>query len=229
MDVRMIGMKRQIKDAIYEQLARSTKALCHPKRIEILDILSQGEKTVETLAEQAELGIKNASAQLKELKSALLVDSRKDGKHVYYRLRDQQTQALLLYLRKYSEHQFSELQKIASEAFASIDEMESLNRKQLFSKAKRGEVILLDVRPFDEFQHAHLPFALSVPLSELSQQMKTLPKDKEIIAYCRGPYCFFAKEAVDVLRRKGFRAQRLKDSISDWESQGLPVIRGKGA
>lgn len=220
-------MKRQIKDAIYEQLARSTKALGHPKRIEILDLLSQGEKTVELIAEQAELGIKNASAQLKELKSALLVDSRKDGKHVYYRLANQQTADFLLYLRKYSEHQFSELQKIVDEAFSSNDEMESVNRKQLLSKVKRGEAILLDVRPADEYQNAHLPFAYSVPISELSAQMKTLPKDKDIIAYCRGPYCFFAKEAVDILRKKGFKAQRLKDSIHEWESHGLPVIRQK--
>jgi rhodanese-related sulfurtransferase len=225
----MLAMRRQAKDAIYKQLARSTKALCHPKRIEIIDILSQGEKTVETIAEQAGLGIKNTSAQLKELKSALLVDSRKNGKHVYYRLSNQQTQDLLLYLQKFSEQQFSELQKIVSEAFSSVDELESVNRRQLLSKAKRGEVILLDVRPFDEFQQAHLPFALSVPLSELTQQMKTLPKDKEVIAYCRGPYCFFAKEAVEVLRKKGFKAQRLKDSIAGWESQGLPVIRRKGA
>lgn len=222
-------IKRNIKNAIYEQLARSTKALGHPKRIEILDLLSQVEKTVEQISQQAEMGIKNASAQLKELRSALLVDSRKDGKHIYYRLSNPQTNQLLHSIRKYSEQQFSELQKIATEAFASVDELESVDRKQLLSKARRGEVILLDVRPVEEFDQAHLPFAHSVPISELSQKMKTLPKSKEIIAYCRGPYCFFAKEAVETLRKKGFKAHRLKDSIADWESKGLSVIRRRGA
>jgi rhodanese-related sulfurtransferase len=220
-------MKRQIKNAIYAQLARSTKALCHPKRIEILDLLSQGEKTVEVIAKQTDLGLKNTSAQLKELKSALLIESRKDGKYVYYQLANRETNEFLFYLRKFSERQFSELQKIASKSFSSSEDVEALDQKQLFSKVKRGEVVLLDVRPTDEFQYAHLPFACSIPLNELSQQLKTLPKKKKIIVYCRGPYCFYAKDAVELLKKNGFIATHLRDGINDWESEGLPVIRTK--
>ncbi|OYZ23520.1 MAG: ArsR family transcriptional regulator [Bdellovibrio sp. 28-41-41] len=219
----MLEVKRQIKDALYEQFARTTKALSSPKRIEILELLSQGEKTVETIAEQANLGIKNASAQVKELKSALMVDSRRDGKYVYYRVASSYVADLLLGLRTFGEKNFAEIQKIASEAFEDSDSLEPINRKQLLGQAKKGEIILLDVRPSEEFQHSHLPFAISVPISELQKELRNLPKDKEIVAYCRGPYCFFAKEAVEMLKKKGFRASRLRDSVHEWASHGLPV------
>lgn len=221
-------MKRQIKDALYEQFARTTKALSSPKRIEILDLLSQGEKTVEMIAEQANLGIKNASAQLKELKSALLVDARRDGKYVFYRIASDAVAELLLGLRIFSEKNFAEIQKIASEAFDDALSMEPINRKQLLAHAKKGEVILLDVRPSDEFTHSHLPYAISVPISDLQKELRNLPKDKEIVAYCRGPYCFFAKEAVELLKKKGFKASRLKDSVHEWASHGLPVESPQG-
>lgn len=219
----MLDMKRQIKDALYEQLSRTTKALSSPKRIEILDLLSQGEKTVEMVAEQASLGIKNTSAQLKELKSALLVDTRRDGKYIYYRLASNLVAELLLGLRSFSESNFAEIQKIASEAFADADSMEPVNRKQLLAQAKKGEVVILDVRPYDEYIHLHLPYAVSVPISDLPKELKNLPKNKEIVAYCRGRYCFFAKEAVELLKRKGFKASCLKDSVYEWASHGLPV------
>jgi rhodanese-related sulfurtransferase/predicted transcriptional regulator len=219
----MIDMKRQIKDALYEQFARSTKALSSPKRIEILDLLCQSEKTVETIAGQANLGIKNASAQLKELKSALLVESRRDGKYVYYRISNNSVADFLLGLRTFSEKQFAEIQKIASEAFKDTASMEPVNRKQLLAQAKKGEVILLDVRPADEYAQSHLPFAVSVPISELKKAIQNLPKDKEIVAYCRGPYCFFANEAVELLKKQGFKASRLKDSVHEWASHGFPV------
>lgn len=216
-------MKRQIKDALYEQFARSTKALSSPKRIEILDLLCQGEKTVEAIAEQANLGIKNASAQLKELKSALLVETRRNGKYVYYRISNNSVADFLLGLRTFSEKQFSEIQKIASASFNDIASMEPVNRKQLLAQAKKGEVILLDVRPSDEYAQSHLPFAVSIPISELKKELRNLPKDKEIVAYCRGPYCFFANEAVELLKQQGFKASRLKDSVHEWASHGLPI------
>lgn len=216
-------MNRQIKDALYEQFARSTKALSSPKRIEILDLLCQGEKTVEAIAEQASLGIKNASAQLKELKSALLVEARRDGKYIYYRISSNSVADFLLGLRTFSEKQFAEIQKIASVSFNDISSMEPVNRKQLLAQAKKGEVILLDVRPSDEYAQAHLPFAVSVPISELKKELRNLPKDKLIVAYCRGPYCFFASEAVELLKHKGFKASRLKDSVHEWASHGLPI------
>lgn len=216
-------MKRQIKDALYEQFTRTTKALSNPKRLEIMDLLSQSEKTVETLAEQANLGIKNASAQLKELKSAMLVDSRRDGKYVYYRISNNSVANLLLGLRVFGESHFAEIQKIASEAFESVESMEPINRKQLLAQAKKGDLILLDVRPSDEYAQSHLPFAISVPISDLNKELKRLPKNKEIVAYCRGPYCFFAKEAVELLKKRGYKASRLQDSVHEWASYGFPV------
>lgn len=214
-------MSRKIKNALYEQFSRTTKALSNPKRIEIIDLLSQGEKTVETIAEQTDLGIKNTSAQLKELKSASLVDSRKDGKYVYYFIADDEVIALWQNLRTFSEHRFSEIQKIAKEAFQNTDELEDVNRKTLLARIRKGEVILLDVRPVDEYEAGHIPFAISIPSSEIAKRLKEIPKDKEIVAYCRGPYCFMAKTAVDILRKKGFKASRLKDSVHDWQGVHL--------
>lgn len=216
-------MKRQIKDALYEQFARTTKALSSPKRIEILDLLSQSEKTVDMIAEQASLGTKNASAQLKELKSALLVDSRRDGKYVYYRISNKSVADFLLALRTFGEAHFAEVQKIASGAFEDAVSIEPINRKQLLAQAKKGDVILLDVRPSDEYAHSHLPFAVSIPISELQKELKSLPKNKKIVAYCRGPYCFFAKEAIELLKQRGYKASRLKDSVHEWMTHGLPV------
>lgn len=220
-------MKRNTKDSIYEQLTRLTKALSNPKRIEILDLLSQSEKTVEMISEQAHLGIKNASAQLKELKSALLVESRRDGKYVYYRLANTETNRFLIALKEFGKIQFTEIQSILLNTFNSKDELECVDRKQLLAKVKRGDTILLDVRPSEEYEFAHLPHALSVPMSHLNEKMKTLPKNKEIVAYCRGPYCFFAKDAVEILREKGFKAKRLKDSVSEWELAGIPITKLK--
>jgi len=219
----MLDMKRQTKDALYEQFSRATKALSSPKRIEILELLGQSEKTVETIADQAHLGLKNASAQLKELRSALLVDSRRDGKYVYYRIANAAVASFLLGIRTFGETHFAEIQKIAADAFDESESMEPINRKHLLARARKGDVILLDVRPRDEYDHAHLPFAVSVPVSDLRNELKNLPKNKEIVAYCRGPYCFFAKEAVELLKKNGFKASRLKDSVHEWASNGLPV------
>jgi rhodanese-related sulfurtransferase/predicted transcriptional regulator len=209
-------MSRKIKNELYDQFSRVTKALAHPKRLEIIDLLSQGEKTVEEIAEQAELGVKNASAQLKELKLAQLVETRKDGKYVFYSVADSEVVAFWENLRTFTEKKFAEIQKIAAEVFSGVDEIENVNRKTLLSRVKKGEVILLDVRPHDEYESAHLPLAISIPSTELNKRLKELPRDKEIVAYCRGPYCFMAKDAVEILRKKGFKAFRLKDSVHEW-------------
>ncbi len=216
-------MRRQIKDDLYEQFARTTKALSSPKRLEIMDLLSQSEKTVEAIAKQADLGIKNASAQMKELKSAMLVDSRRDGKYVYYRISNKSVTDLLLGLRIFAESRFSEIQKLASDAFEDLESMEPINRKQLLAQAKQGDVILLDLRPSDEYNQSHLKYAISIPISDLQKELKNIPKNKEIVAYCRGPYCFFAKDAVELLKKRGYKASRLKDSVQEWASYGLPV------
>ncbi len=218
-------MKRQIKDAIYGHLASLTKALSSPKRIEIIDLLCQGEKTVEAVSEQAHLGLKNASAQLKELKAARLVDSRKDGKYVYYRVADPSVAQFWIRLRTFGHDRVSEIQKITEDALSGPEVLEQMNRKTLLAKVKKGEVVLIDVRPTDEYEAGHLPFAISVPASEIPKHLKTLSKKKEVVAYCRGPYCFFAKEAVETLRKHGFKAFNLKDSVHDWSEHGLPIER----
>ena len=218
-------MNRKIKDSIYGQLAIITKALSSPKRLEVVELLSQGEKSVETIAEQADLGIKNASAQLKELKSANLVSSRREGKFVYYRLANGSITDLWRHLNNFAQGHLGELQKILAESLSSPETLEQVNRKELFQRVKRKEIILIDVRPLGEYEAAHLPFAVSIPASELSKHLRLLPKNKGIVAYCRGSYCFLAKEVVEVLRRKGFKASRLQDSVHDWESFGLPLER----
>jgi len=196
-----------------------------PKRLEIIDLLCQGEKTVEAVAEQAVLGIKNASAQLKELKSAGLVQSRREGKYVHYRIADPTISQFWVRLRTFGHSQLNEIQEITRNALGSPDALEEMSRKALLAKAKRGDVVLLDVRPVDEFDSAHLPFAISVPISELPKHLKSLSKKKEIVAYCRGPYCFFAKEAVETLRKHGFKAYNLSDSVVDWSDHGMPLVR----
>lgn len=216
-------MKRQIKDAIYGHFAALTKALSSPKRIEIVDLLCQGEKSVEAISGQTNLGLKNTSAQLKELKAARLVEARRDGKYMYYRLADQSVAGFWITLRSFGHARISEIQKIARETFNAPEVLEEMTRKELLAKVKREDILLLDVRPADEFEAAHLPFAVSVPIEEIASRLKTFPKKKEIVVYCRGPYCFFAKEAVEQLRQHGFKAWLLKDSIHDWLSQGLPI------
>lgn len=221
----MSGRNREIKDAIYSQLASLTKALSNPKRLEIVDLLCQGEKTVEAISEQAAMGVKNASAQLKELKSARLVESRREGKYVYYRIADPTIAQFWTRLRTFGHSQLNELREITRTALNVPEALEEMSRKTLLAKAKRGDVILLDVRPVDEYETAHLPYAISVPISQLPKHLKTLSKNKEIVAYCRGPYCFFAKEAVETLRKKGFKAYNLKDSVVDWSDHGMPLVR----
>lgn len=216
-------MSRDFKDAIYGHMGVVTKALSSSKRLEIIDLLSQGEKSVESIAEQAALGIKNASAQLKELKAARLVDSRKEGKYVFYRLSDPQVARFWVDLRRFSENRLAEIRQLIQDAIGSENILEKVDRATLLKKAKSGDVVLLDVRPQDEFDAGHLPYARSIPITELKNRLKDLPKSKTIVAYCRGPYCLFAKDAVQLLRSKGFKAEPLKDGVQDWILEGLPV------
>jgi rhodanese-related sulfurtransferase len=221
-------MKRQIKDSIYSQIADLSKAFASPKRLEILDLLAQGEKTVEQVSEQAGVGLKNASAQLQELKNAHLVESRREGKYVFYRLASMSVARFLISVRLFAEDRLSNLRQIVTDALSLPEELEAIDRKSLFKRAKQGEIVIIDVRPPDEFENAHLPFAQSVPMKKLNGHLKRLPKSKEIVAYCRGPYCFLAVEAVEILKKKGFKATHLKDSVHDWSAHGLP-LEGKWA
>ncbi len=215
-----------MKTVFLEQFARIGKAISSPSRLALLDLLCQSEKTVETLAEQSNLNLKNVSAQLRVMREAGLVSSRKEGKYAYYCISDKKVAEFWSTLQDFSSRQLADLQKITKELIAEPDELAGVDRKQLLARARKGEIVVLDVRPRDEFDSAHIPFAISLPLEELKAKLKHLPKDKEIVAYCRGPYCLLAVEAVRFLKRRGFKAARLDDGIREWQSAGLPIAAG---
>ncbi len=215
------------KDQIYQQFSRIGKAVASPRRLEILDLLCQGEKTVEELAEHARIDVKNASAHIKVLSAARLLDSRRDGKHVHYRLADEAVGSFWLSLRSLAERRLTEIREAVQSYFAEPERMRPIDRRTLLAKARSGDVVVLDVRPTDEYAMGHLPHARSLPLSELKQRLATLPRSKQIVAYCRGPYCVLSLAAVEFLRRRGFKALRLDDGVLEWRAAGLPVERLK--
>jgi len=214
---------RSIKNHLYEQVARIGKAMASPKRLELIELLCQGEKTVEVLAAQAEISVKLASAHLKELRLARLVETRKDGKYVLYRLASHSVANLWVNLRAEAEERLVELQLALASIVAHGDDLESLDRDSILRKAQAGEVLVLDVRPLDEYASAHLPHARSLPLDELKQRLAELPKDTPVVAYCRGPFCLMAKDAVELLQKKGYRAFHLTDGVAEWRAHGLPL------
>jgi rhodanese-related sulfurtransferase/DNA-binding transcriptional ArsR family regulator len=215
---------REVKDLLYDQVARIGKAAASPKRLELIELLCQGEKTVETLARQADLDVKSASAHLKGLKAARLVCARKDGKYVQYRLADEAVARFWVGLRTLAEGRLLELQEVVSKFVSDPRRLAPLDRSAVLGRAKRGDVIVIDVRPADEFAAGHLPFARSIPVSELEQRLKELPRNKDIVAYCRGPFCLMAQDAVALLRQRGYRAARLEDGVAEWRAAGLPVV-----
>ncbi len=217
---------RNVKDLLYEQVARIGKAAASPKRLELIELLCQGEKTVESLAQQAGIDVKSVSAHLKELKAARLVGARKNGKYVHYRLADEAVARFWVALRTLAEGRLLELQQVVSEFVADPQQLAPLDRRSVLGRARQGEVIVIDVRPADEFAAGHLPFARSIPVAELKKRLNELPRNKHIVAYCRGPFCLMAKDAVALLRQKGFRAGRLEDGVAEWRAAGLPIESG---
>lgn len=219
---------RELKNQLYEQVARIGKAIASPKRLELIELLCQGEKTVETLAAQAEISVKLASAHLKELRMAHLVDTRKEGKYVVYRLTSTSVADLWVTLRTEAEERLVELQM----ALASIAEpgadLQGIDRSEILRRAAAGEIIVLDVRPQAEFSAAHLPHAHSLPIEELKRRLAELPKDVPVVAYCRGPFCLMAKAATELLRKKGYQAFHLADGVAEWRARGLPVASPTG-
>ncbi len=215
--------KRTLKDLLYEQVARIGKATSSPKRLELLELLAQGEKSVEVLADELSIAIKLASAHLKVLREARLVVARKDGKFVYYRLAGQDVGDLWVVMREVAQEHLVELRVALDEIASAPDKLTSCSRKQIMEQAKRGEIIVIDVRPRDEFDHAHLPFARSMPLDEIAQRIAELPKNTEIVAYCRGPFCLFAEEAAQLLKTKGRKVSKLLDGVAEWKSAGMPL------
>lgn len=214
---------RETKNFLYEQVARIGKALASPKRLELIELLCQGEKTVEALAVQAEISVKLASAHLKDLRVARLVETRKEGKYVLYRLASTSVADLWVNLRSAAEERLIELQVALANLVAHGDDLEGLDRKSILKKAAAGEVLVLNVRPSEEFAVAHLPHARSLPVDELRKRLAELPKDTPVVAYCRGPFCLMARDAVALLRKKGYRAMHLTDGIAEWRARGLPI------
>lgn len=220
---------RAFRDAIYEQFSRVGKALSSPKRLELLDLLCQGERTVEVLAELASLTVGNASQHLQVLRAARLVEAEKRGLYMSYRLADLAVCDLFRAMRSVAESRLAEVEQITRHFLEGREGMEPVDRESLLERAKTGEVTVLDVRPVEEYRSGHIPGAISIPLQELERRLMELPRDQEIVAYCRGPYCVLAIRAVEVLRAKGFRAARLEDGLPDWRANGLAVAVGETA
>ena len=214
------------KETLFEQLARLGKALAAPKRVEMLDALSQGPRTVERLATATGQSVANASQHLQVLRQAQLVASQKQGLFVTYRLANDGVGELLLQLRKLGESQLAELQEARDALLAQAAGIENVDRQTLGSRLRSSEAILIDVRPREEYVAGHLAGAVSMPLGELAARLKELEKGQEVVAYCRGPYCMLSADAVRLLSRRGFRAKRLEDGVLEWRAAGLKVVAG---
>lgn len=221
----MTTPNRRFKDAIYEQLARLGRATSAPKRLELLDLLCQGPRTVEALANQAALSVANASQHLQVLRAARLVDAEKKGLHVEYRLADDEVCRFFVALRGLAEARLAEVEQVTRQFLESKSGMEVVAADELRRRAKKGEVTVLDVRPPEEYRAGHIPGALSIPVEELEARLKELPKNREVVAYCRGPYCVMAIEAVELLRKKGFDAHRMEEGVADWRARGWRIAR----
>jgi rhodanese-related sulfurtransferase len=213
---------RRVKDILYEQVARIGKATSSPKRLELIELLCQGEKTVETLAKEAAISMKLASAHLRELRSAHLVETERSGKNIFYRIANREVAEFWVAIRSLAEDRLVELKMALAQITNAPKELTPKDRDALAKAARKGEVIVLDVRPTSEFEAAHLPYAQSLPIDELKSRLSDLPKDKTIVAYCRGPYCLMAKDAVDLLKLQGFDAVHLPEGVAEW---GMTPVR----
>lgn len=217
---------RRIKDVLYEQVARIGKAASSPKRLELIEMLCQGEKTVETLARDTAISMKLASAHLRELRNAHLVDTERRGKNIYYRIANREVAEFWVAIRSLAEDRLIELKMALAGLTKAPRELTPRDRNSLVKAAKNGEVVVLDVRPTEEYAAAHLPYAQSMPLDELKSRLDELPQGKTIVAYCRGPYCLMARDAVDLLKKKGFEAIHLPEGVAEW---GMAPVRGAPA
>lgn len=211
------------KQALYGQFAEVAKGLGQGHRLEILELLAQGERSVEVLAERAGLSVANASQHLRLMRRAGLLVSRRAGKRILYRVSDPSVLDLVAALRRVAERTLAQVRDLVGGYFRERDALEPISRKELARRLKEGLVIVLDVRPEDEFAAGHLPQAVNIPLRELARRLRAIPKNREIVAYCRGPYCVLAFEAVALLRDRGFKVRRLEDGYPEWRAAGLPV------
>ncbi len=214
------------KTTIYEQIARIGQATASASRLELLDLLSQGPRTVEALARQTGHSVATTSHHLQVLRRARLVEGEKAGLYVTYRVADPGVEEFFLSLRGLAESRLAEVQQVTRQYLDERGALEPVDNDELVRRVRAGEVTLIDVRPREEYEAAHIPGAISVPLAELSKRAGALPKRRDIVAYCRGPYCVMALDAVDLLRRKGFRAHRLERGVPEWRAQGWRVDTG---
>jgi rhodanese-related sulfurtransferase len=219
---------REFKDRLYDQIGRIARGLDSPRRLEMLEVLAQGERSVEELAAQTSLSFANASRHLQVLRGARLVEARKDGLRVYYRLAEPEVYEAVRAVRALAERRLAEIDALVRKYLKSRDELEAVPREELLRRAREGSVLVIDVRPEEEYRAGHIKGALSVPLDQLERRIHKLPARKEIVAYCRGPYCLMAYQAVERLRAKGRRARRLVEGLPEWRASGLPVEKGAG-
>ncbi len=217
---------RVAKDALNEQFARIGKAFASPRRVEILDLLAQGERSVEALATRAEVGVGLASAHLQVLRRAGLIVARRDGTRIFYRLAGDDVYRLLAAVRKSATDRLAETDRAARAYLGDADPLEPVSREELLERVKVGDALVLDLRPVEEYRAGHIAGALSLPLEELEARLAELPAGIEIVAYCRGPFCALAPQGITLLRRRGLRARRLEDGFPEWRLAGLPVTVG---
>ena len=213
------------RNHLYEQVARIGKALSSPKRLEIIELLAQGEQTVDVLAQRCGIDIRLASAHLRALREARLVENSREGKFIRYRLSGPDIAQLWLTLRSTAEEHLVELRIALEQIATQPDALLSESRESLLAKARSGDIVVIDVRPGDEFAAGHLPHARSMPLDELEQRIADLPPGKEVVAYCRGPFCLMSDEAVRLLRARGFSASKISDGVTEWSTNGMPLDR----
>jgi ArsR family transcriptional regulator len=217
------------KQHVFASLAEIAQALGHAHRLELLEHLGQGERSVEDLATRAGLTLANTSRHLQLLRRAALVEGRREGKRIYYRLAGEEAVVgLLLALSRVGERNSAEIARVMASYFRARDEFEPVSRDELLDRLRSGTATVLDVRPEDEFAHGHLPDALNIPLAQLERRLTELPADQEIVAYCRGPWCVLSFEAVALLRQRGYRVRRLEDGFPEWKMAGLPIDHGAG-
>jgi rhodanese-related sulfurtransferase/DNA-binding transcriptional ArsR family regulator len=214
---------REFKDLIFEQFARIGKALSHPKRLEILDLLAQTERTVEQIAQETAMPVANTSQHLQVLKGARMVEARREGLYVHYRLADEGVFRTWQAVRDLGETRLAEVDRVVETYLQDRGAMEAVGAVGLMERLAAESAVVLDVRPEEEYRAGHVPGALSVPVSSLEAALQILPKDKEIVAYCRGPYCVFSDEAVALLKSRGYRASRLTEGFPEWRAAGYPI------
>lgn len=215
--------KRIFKDKVYSILANMIKAMANPHRLEIIDLLGQGEKSVDEIAVDTNMSIANTSQHLQVLKAANLVEIRRGGNFIHYRLSHDEIYRSLQAMRELGLERMTEMEKLIKDFRQKRNTLEAVNIEELLNRLKSKNIVLLDVRPAGEYKNGHIPDAINIPLEELTAKLKKLSKNKEYIAYCRGSFCVFADEAVTLLMKKGFKAKRLFEGFPDWKLKGLPI------